>query len=89
MIQEDTSTADFERYKQRISNFTGEFELGLFIFSLKKSLLWIVGFFIIAIVSAFLYLRYTPLVFESSTIIQISTNNNANKILNVQGIQDV
>ena len=34
MLQEDISKTNdnFERYKERITNFSGEFELGLFLF---------------------------------------------------------
>src|ERR1019366_3202767 len=85
MLQEDISKTNdsFERYKERITNFSGEFELGLFLFIARKSILWIVLFLGIAGVSAFLYLRYTPPVFESHTTLQIQTSNQATNLLNV------
>src|SRR4051812_8735975 len=87
-MYEEDSAAGFERYKERITNFSGEFELGLFLYIAKRNLLWIASFFSIALVLAFLYLRYTPPLYESSTVMQISTNNNVNKILNVGNIPE-
>src|SRR3954469_1414136 len=90
MLQENISATNenFERYKERISNFSGEFELGLFIFIAKKSISWIVLLLLIAFITAFLYLRYTPPVYESNSIIQVQSSNQANKILNVEKMQD-
>ncbi|MEO6902261.1 MAG: polysaccharide biosynthesis tyrosine autokinase [Bacteroidia bacterium] len=88
MHQDDISTTNenFERYKERISNFSGEFELGLFLFIAKKSIKWILLFFIIAFAGAFLYLRYTPPVFESSSVMQVKSSNQANRVLDVENI---
>ncbi|MGZ4155869.1 MAG: GumC family protein [Bacteroidia bacterium] len=90
MLQEDISKTNdsFERYKERISNFSGEFELGLFLFIAKKSLVWILIFFGVAFVAAKLYLRYTPPVFEASSTIQVQTSNQANKLLNVDNLAE-
>src|ERR1043165_5762325 len=86
MLQEDISKTNdsFERYKERISNFSGEFELGLFLFIAKKSILWIILFFALAFTGAKLYLRYTPPVYEASSTIQVQTANQANKLLDVE-----
>ena len=88
MLQEDLSKNNdsFERYKERISNFSGEFELGLFLFIAKKSIIWILLFFILAFAGAKVYLHYTPPVFEASSTIQVQTSNQANKLLNVENI---
>lgn len=85
MLQEDISKTNdsFERYKERISNFSGEFELGLFLFIARRNFFWILAFIGIALGGAYLYLRYTPPVFESSSTIQIQSSNQASKILNV------
>ena len=71
MLKENISNTNdsFERYKERLSNFTGEFELGLFLFIARKSTVWIFLFFLTALGGSYLYLRYTPLVFESNSII--------------------
>jgi len=88
MLQEDISKTNdnFERYKERISNFSGEFELGLFLFIARKSLIWICLFFVIAFVGAKIYLRYTPPVYASASVIQVQTSNQANKLLNVENL---
>ena len=90
MLQEDISKTNdnFERYKERISNFSGEFELGLFIFIARKSILWIILFFILAFLGASAYLRYTTPIFESNSVLQIETTNQASKLLNVGNIAE-
>ncbi len=85
MHQQDISNANdnFERYKERISNFSGDFELGLFLFIARKSLIWVTLLFVIAFFAALLYLRYTPPIFESHSTLQIQTSNQATDLLNV------
>ena len=48
MLKENISNTNdsFERYKERLSNFSGEFELGLFLFIARKSIIWIVLLFV-------------------------------------------
>jgi tyrosine-protein kinase Etk/Wzc len=90
MLQENISKTNdnFEQYKARISNFSGEFELGLFIHIARKSLIWVIAFFLLALAGALLYLRYTQPVYESSSVIQLQTSDNANKILKVDNIAE-
>ena len=90
MLKENISNTNdsFERYKERLSNFSGEFELGLFLFLARKSVIWIVLLFGIAFFSAYLYLRYTPPVFEASSTIQIQSNNQAKQVLNVDALTE-
>ena len=90
MLQEDISktSENFERYKERISNFSGEFELGLFLFIARKNLIWVITLFFLALTASYLYLRYTPPTYESHSIIQIQTSNQANKVLNVENIYE-
>src|ERR1051326_92347 len=78
------SSDTFSQYKERVSKLSSDFEIGLFFYLLRKSIFWIILFFIIAISSAYLYLRYTPPIFESKTVMQVNTENEATKILNVQ-----
>ncbi|HXC06249.1 MAG TPA: hypothetical protein VNZ86_15935, partial [Bacteroidia bacterium] len=88
MLQEDSSSASsasFDSYRERLTNFSNEFEPGLFMSIAGKSILWVFVFFAIALSSAFLYLRYTPKVYESSTILQINSSNTANKVFDVKG----
>ncbi len=74
---------NFDRYKDRLTKFSSEFELGLFILIAKKSLVWIFIFFSISFVTIYLYLRYTPPIYESSATIQLTNSNKANDILEV------
>jgi capsular exopolysaccharide synthesis family protein len=88
-IDDISKTNDnFERYRERISNFSGEFELGLFLFIAKRTIVWLLLFFITAFTFTFLYLRYTPPIFESSSIIQIKTQNQAKQILDVGSVNE-
>ncbi len=74
---------------KKTSTINEEFDLSLFLFIAKKSLIWILLFFIVAILTAFLYVRYASEVYESTSILQIKSNNTANKILNVQAPTEV
>ncbi len=62
---------------KKTSTINEEFDLSLFLFIAKKSLIWILLFFIVAILTAFLYVRYASEVYESTSILQIKSNNTA------------
>lgn len=74
---------NFESYKERITNFSNEFELGLFIYIVKRSLIWVSLCILLAIAAAYLYLRYTPETFEARTMVQIREINTAKQVLNM------
>lgn len=78
----------YSQYKERVSRLSNEFEIGLFFYLIKKSFLYILLFFITACVVAYLYLRYTPPVYESKTVLQINSENQASQILEVQNIYE-
>src|ERR1051325_1800659 len=90
MLEDQFSkTSDsFSQYKERVSKLSSEFEFGLFFFLVRKSVFWVLLFFAMALSVAFLYLRYTPQIFESRTTLQINTENEASKILNVQNMYE-
>ena len=71
------------RYRERLSNFSKEFEVGLFIYLLRKSLIYILLIFILIFTLAFLYLRYTPKTYESLSTIQINIKDQGEEILNI------
>jgi tyrosine-protein kinase Etk/Wzc len=79
---------NFTRYKERITNFSSEFEFGLFVYIAKKSIVWTILIMIVSLCLSFLYLRYTPPVYESSLTLQIGNKNTADKVLNVSNIYD-
>ena len=85
MISEDIQKENerFERYKERVTNFSSNFEIGLFIHLLKKSLIIYILIFAVAIASGFLYLRYTDPIYESSLIMQINKKDQARQLLDV------
>jgi len=65
-----------------ILNEKFDFNISLQVF--KKSIILSVLVFILAAVGAFVYLRYTQLIYKSVSIIQLKNENtNANKILNL------
>jgi capsular exopolysaccharide synthesis family protein len=90
MFQENiTNKSDnIERYKERISNFSSEFEIGLLIHIARKSILWVILLFIAAYISATIYLRYTQPIYESSSILQVQTNSEARKFLQISDETD-
>ena len=85
MYNEDISkiNSSFESYKERLTNFSNEFELGLFLHILRKNLYLVVIFVSLAVAGAYLYLRYTAPVYEAKTIVQLSNSDNAKRVLNV------
>ncbi len=60
-----------------------EFDLELFIDIVKRSRIWFLGFIIISISFAFLYIRYTAPIYESNLVIQIHKDNEASNVLNM------
>src|SRR5258708_5760270 len=85
--QFSTTSDNFSQYKDRVSKLSSDFEFGLFFFLLKKNFFWVLLFFAISVSAAYLYLRYTPAIFESKTILQINSENEASKILNVNSFE--
>ena len=85
MISEDIQKQNetFERYKERVTNFSNNFEIGLFVYLLKKSALIYILIFAIAIASGYLYIRYTDPIYESDLIMQINKKDQAGQLLNV------
>ena len=82
MIQSQ-SNSGIESYRDRVSKFSSELDVGLVFYILKKSL-WIVAtFFIICFSLALVYLRYSQPIYQSSTVIQINDNNEASKVLQI------
>ena len=85
MISEDIQKQNetLERYKERVTNFSNNFEIGLFVYLLKKSILIYILIFAIAIASGYLYIRYTDPIYASDLIMQINKKDQAGQLLNV------
>jgi capsular exopolysaccharide synthesis family protein len=90
MRQEEISNFNdsFERYKDRITNFSNDFEFGLFIFIAKRSLPVILAIIASILLLAFIYLRYTEPIFQASTTLQLENSDKANKVLQVSEYVD-
>ncbi len=65
---------------KKISSINDEFDLNLFLFITKKNILFLLIFIVIALAGSFLYIRYTPPVYQTSTVLQISTEDQAKSI---------
>lgn len=83
MIPADQNKDKLDSYRDRLTNFSNNFELGLFIHLLRKSLFVYFLIFTLSIVLAFLYIRYNHPIFESSLIMQIQKKDQASELLNV------
>lgn len=90
MYNEEISKTNenFARYKERITNFSSEFELGLFLYILRKSLFWILLVVFISFLGSLLYLRYTVPIYESNLTLQVNSSNTADKLLKVEDIYE-
>jgi len=75
--------SSINQYQERITKFSSEFELGLFLHIAKRSLIWVFLLLSVSLSLAFLYLRYAQPIFQSKTNIQVNTKNQANRILNI------
>jgi len=65
---------------KRITPFNEEFDLTLFLLIARKNAKWIAGIFLLALVAAGIYLRYSDHIYEESTTIQVGSENTANKV---------
>lgn len=67
--------------EKKFSNINDEINIKLFFYLIRKNLVLFVVLFVLAITSVFFYLRYTPPIFETYSIIQLNGDNEARKIL--------
>ena len=91
MLNEDVSQRNItlDSYRERITNFSNEFDLGLFLYIIKRSSVWIMLCIILSGAAAYLYLRYTAPTFKSGAILQIRESNNAQLVLEMnQFVED-
>jgi tyrosine-protein kinase Etk/Wzc len=66
---------------RRIPVFNEEFDVKLFFHIGRRNFLYLMLFFMLAVVGAFLYLRYTYPLFETHAVIQLDVKSEANKYL--------
>src|SRR5689334_10085239 len=64
------------------------FDIGVLAFLFNKSRYYILAFFIISFILAFLYLRYSQPVFEARATVQINDANKADDILKLNSVSE-
>lgn len=67
---------------------TNEFDLGLFIYILRKNILWILLILSLVTLGAILTLRYSVPIYRVSATIQIEKNDRANQLLQVDELYE-
>ncbi len=90
MLGEEISQQNqsFSQYKERLSNFSNEFELGLFLFIARKSIWLILVIFTMALSGAYLLIRYSAPVYESTSVLQVVNDDNRKKALEFNNITE-
>lgn len=56
------------------------FDLGKLLFTLRKSLFWIILFVVLSMTGAYLFVRYTKPLYESSSVIKLDFESEANTL---------
>ncbi len=74
--------------RKKISNINDELDIKLLLRIIQKNLYFIISIFFFSFVFALLYLRWTPETYQSTAIIQIQTENQANKVFSTDNIYD-
>jgi tyrosine-protein kinase Etk/Wzc len=84
-LENNQNSFDLQQDEDRLSNPLKEFNVGLFVYVLNKSILWIIVLTIITIIISLVYLRYAPKIYESNATMLFSTEKKA-QILGVEKI---
>ena len=89
MIPEDLKKTEENllRYRDRISNLSKDFEIGLFIYLLGKVKWLILLSFLALFFGAFIYMRYTPKMYQTSSTIQINIKEQPDEFLDIYSYQ--
>jgi len=86
MQQEESSYQ--KKRERKYSSFNTETDPTLFFYLLRKNLQWIGLVIFICIISAYLLLRYTVPVYQSSLTFQVGSINTANQVLEVDNFYE-
>jgi tyrosine-protein kinase Etk/Wzc len=73
---------------RKISSINDELDIKLFLYIAKRNILFPVIFVILAGAGAWLYLRYTPPVYQTSSIIQLGSQSQVTRILPTANIYE-
>lgn len=74
--------------RKKISSINDELDPKLFFYIARKSVLYIIFIFALALTAAYLYLRYTPPVYETKSVIQLNTEEKREKIFSMKDNYD-
>ncbi len=66
---------------RKISTLNDELDVKLFIYIARQNIMFPVAFILMALAGSYLYLRYTPSVYQTSAILQLGSENQANQLL--------
>ena len=86
-MQQDPSNQNFQANQSNQPSGV-DFDLGLLIYLSVKILPWTIIILAVGVGSAFTYLHYTAPIYQSKSIIQLTSDNQANRILQVDDIYE-
>src|SRR3979409_2396786 len=70
--------------KKKITNLNEEFDLKLFVIIAKNNFYWVLVLISLGLTYSYVYLRYTPPVYQAQAVIKLDVVNNATAILNIR-----
>ncbi len=74
--------------KDITEKFNTGIDIGLIAFLFNKSRVWIILFFLLSFLAAFIYLRYSQPIYESKATVQINDANQAGDILKLNSLTE-
>jgi len=69
--------------KKKVSPLNEDFDLKLMVTIASNNLLWFAMFMLVSLIGAFIILRYTAPEYEPTTVIRLSSENNAQSVLGI------
>ena len=79
----ESPAKNIEKVDSTSKNLNEEFDLSLLLHIIRKSTIWFIAFASLNSLGYFIYLRYTQPLYSASAILQISQEDRANQILEV------
>lgn len=77
-----------EHKNKRISSLNKDFDLDIVLAVLKRNWLVVPVILVLALTFSFLYLRYTKPLYQSSAVIQRSSQDEGKRILEIEGFEE-
>lgn len=85
MIQPQSENT-IDSYRDRVSKFSNELDLGLVLYIVVRSLWIVLILFALSFATAFVYLRYSQPIFQASSTIQINDDQRTSQILQLNKV---